>query len=218
MQKLVAELIGTFALVLFGTGAVIMNEQTQGLISHPGVSMVFGLIVMVMIYSFGNISGAHLNPAVTIAFTVAGRFPLKNVLPYVASQVIGALLASATLHVLFPMNTHLGATLPQGSVMQSFIVEMVFTFFLMLVIIHVATGSKEQGMFAGIAIGAVVFIEALVGGPISGASMNPARSIGPAIVSGNFNAWWIYLLAPVTGAVAAIPVYQLMQKKLPHNT
>jgi len=157
MNKYIAELIGTFALVFCGTGAIVINQHSGGAITHAGIAITFGLIVMAMIYTLGNISGAHMNPAVTIAFTIAKRFPLKQVLPYIVSQLAGAFIASVTLHYLFPSNDTLGATLPAGSEMQSFFLEFILTFFLMLVIINVATGSKEQGMFAGLAIGQQFF-------------------------------------------------------------
>lgn len=185
MRKYTAEAIGTFAIVFCGTGAIIINQETNGTVSHAGIAITFGLIVMSMIYALGNISGAHLNPAVSIAFTLAGRFSLKEALPYIFSQITGALLASLSLRYLFPNNEILGATIPAGSASQSFILEFILTFFLMLVIINVATGSKEQGMFAGLAIGGVVLLEAMFSGPISGASMNPARSLAPAVISGH---------------------------------
>ncbi|HTJ50038.1 MAG TPA: MIP family channel protein, partial [Cyclobacteriaceae bacterium] len=203
MRKYIAEVIGTFALVFCGTGAIIINQESSGAITHVGIAFTFGFIVMVMIYALGPISGAHLNPAVTIAFTFAKRFPAKEIVPYVLSQCIGAVLASGTLHFLFPLNILLGSTIPAGTELQSFIFELILTFFLMLVIIHVATGSKEQGMFAGLAIGSTVLLEAMFAGPICGASMNPVRSFAPAIVSGHLEHLWIYLLAPVIGAVAA---------------
>jgi aquaporin Z len=168
---------------------------------------------MAMIYTLGNVSGAHLNPAVTIAFTLAGRFKLKEVLPYVLSQLIGALLASGTLKLMFPANDTLGTTVPAGSVGQTFILELILTFFLMLVIINVATGSKEQGMFAGLAIGSTVLLEAMFAGPISGASMNPARSIAPALVSGHFEHLWLYIVATVIGAALAVPVWKFLNPK-----
>lgn len=208
MKKWVAECIGTFALVFCGTGAIIIDQETHGAVTHPGIAMTFGLIVMCMIYALGNISGAHLNPAVSIAFTVAGKFPLRQLPPYIASQLAGAVAASLVLKLLFPANTLLGATLPAGSAAQSFILEFLLTFFLMLVIIQVATGSKEQGMFAGLAIGSVVLLEAMFAGPICGASMNPARSLAPAIVSGHLKDLWIYVLATPLGAVAATPVWK----------
>lgn len=213
MNRYVAELIGTFALVFCGTGAIVINEQTNGAVSHVGIAITFGLIVMAMIYSLGNISGAHLNPAVTIAFTFAGRFKLKQVFPYITSQLAGAFLASITLKYLFPSNETLGATLPAGTEMQSFILEFILTFFLMLVIINVATGSKEQGMFAGLAIGSTVLLEAMFAGPVSGASMNPVRSISPAIVSGHLEHLWIYIVAPIAGASFAIPVFRILHPK-----
>jgi aquaporin NIP len=210
MKKYIAEAIDTFALVFCGTGAIIIDQQTNGAVSHVGVAITFGFIVMAMIYALGNISGAHLNPAVSIAFTIAKRFPLKELLPYIISQGIGAILASIILKYLFPANQFLGATIPQGSVSQSFILEFLLTFFLMLVIINVATGSKEQGMFAGLAIGSTVLLEAMFAGPISGASMNPARSLAPAIISGHTQHLWIYLTATTLGAVVAIPLWKYL--------
>jgi aquaporin NIP len=211
MKKYYAEILGTFALVFCGTGAIIINQESAGVITHPGIAFTFGLIVMVMIYALGPISGAHLNPAVTIAFTVAKRFPLKEVLPYLLSQAVGAFAASLTLKLLFTGNGFLGATIPAGSEVQSFTLEVILTFFLMLVIINVATGSKEQGMFAGLAIGSTVLLEAMFAGPICGASMNPIRSIAPAIVSGHVEHLWIYIVAPVIGAVLAIAVWKVIR-------
>jgi len=211
MKKYVAEVIGTFALVFCGTGAIIINQEASGVITHSGIAFTFGLIVMVMIYALGPVSGAHLNPAVTIAFTVAKRFSIKEVIPYILSQTTGAFLASGTLYLLFPANELLGSTLPAGSEMQSLVLELILTFFLMLVIINVATGSKEQGMFAGLAIGSTVLLEAMFAGPISGASMNPTRSLAPAIVSGHLEHLWIYLSAPIIGAVLAIVVWNFIK-------
>ncbi|HVZ96507.1 MAG TPA: aquaporin [Chitinophagaceae bacterium] len=213
MKRYVAELLGTFALVFCGTGAIVIDQQSNGGVTHVGIAITFGLIVMAMIYALGDISGAHMNPAVTIAFSIAKRFELKEVLPYIISQLAGGLLASGALHFLFPLNKTLGATMPAGSDMQSFILEFLLTFFLMLVIINVATGSKEQGMFAGLAIGSTVLLEAMFGGPICGASMNPVRSISPALVSGNTEHLWIYLIAPITGAAFAIPVFKVLHYK-----
>jgi len=203
MKSYLAEFIGTFALVFCGTGAIIINAQT-GVISHVGIAITFGLVVMVMIYAVGNISGAHFNPAVTIAFTVAKKFPLNQLPQYILAQIGGALFASLILKFLFPENILLGTTMPSGSAMQSFVLEIILAFFLMFVIIHVAHGSKEQGMFAGLAIGSTVLLDAMFAGPISGASMNPARSLAPALVSGNFSHLWIYLSAPLIGAVFAV--------------
>ena len=207
MKKYIAEVIGTFALVFCGTGAIVINQESAGVITHPGIALTFGLIVMVMIYALGPVSGAHLNPAVTIAFAVARKFPVKEILPYMISQVAGAMSASLVLHYLFPANQFLGSTLPAGEEMQSFILEVILTFFLMLVIIQVATGSKEQGMFAGLAIGSTVLLEAMFAGPICGASMNPARSLSPAVVSGHLEHLWIYIVAPVSGAILAVVVW-----------
>lgn len=217
MSKYIAELIGTFAIVFCGTGAIVVNQQSNGIVSHVGIAITFGLIVMAMIYSLGSISGAHFNPAVTIAFTIAKRFQLKQVLPYVISQLSGAFLASAILKFLFPANNTLGATLPAGTELQSFVLEFILTFFLMLVIINVATGSKEQGMFAGLAIGSTVLLEAMFAGPVCGASMNPARSISPAVVSGILEHLWIYIVAPIAGAAFAIPIFKILHYKNDQN-
>lgn len=218
MNKWLAEFLGTFALVFCGTGAIVINQESGGTVTHVGIAITFGFIVMAMIYALGHISGAHLNPAVTIAFTIAGRFGIKGVLPYIISQLAGAFLASFTLHYLFPGNATLGSTLPAGTDMQSAILEFILTFFLMLVIIHVATGSKEQGMFAGLAIGSTVLLEAMFAGPICGASMNPARSISPAVVSGHTEHLWIYIVAPILGAAFAIPAWKILNnKKTEHN-
>lgn len=217
MNKYLAELIGTFALVFCGTGAIVINEQSNGAVTHVGIAITFGLIVMAMIYALGDISGAHLNPAVTIAFAIANKFQIKQVLPYIISQLAGAFLASAVLTYLFPANETLGTTLPAGSVMQSFILEFILTFFLMLVIINVATGSKEQGMFAGLAIGSTVLLEAMFAGPVCGASMNPARSISPAVVTGHAEHLWIYIAAPIAGAAFAVLMFKILHYKNDQN-
>lgn len=213
MRKYLAEVIGTFALVFCGTGAIVINQESGGAITHVGIAITFGAIVAAMIYSIGDISGAHLNPAVTISFWVAKAFPAKDILPYILSQAIGAFIASFTLHYLFPLNVTLGSTLPAGSAMQSFILELILTFILMFVIIHVAKGSKEQGLFAGLAIGSVVLLEAMFAGPICGASMNPIRSLAPAIVSGHIEFLWVYLTAPFLGAVLAILSWMILKPK-----
>lgn len=213
MRKYIAEIIGTFALIFCGTGAIIINQISGGAITHAGIAATFGLIVAAMIYTVGDISGAHLNPAVTIAFWVAKVFPAKEILPYIISQGIGAFLASFTLHYLFPANETLGATIPAGTAMQSFILELILTFILMFTIIHVAKGSKEQGMFAGIAIGSVVLLEAMFAGPICGASMNPIRSLSPAVISGHLEHLWVYLTAPILGAVLAVLTWKVLRDK-----
>ncbi len=215
MKRYIAEVLGTFAIVFCGTGAIIINQESNGVITHIGIAITFGLIVMAMIYALGNISGAHFNPAVSIAFAVAGKFETKFLFPYIISQFAGALAASLLLRLLFPDNEFLGATMPSGTPIQSFIFEFILTFILMLVILSVAHGSQEQGMFAGLAISGVVLLEAMFAGPISGASMNPARSFGPALASGHLEHLWIYMTATVLGAVSVIPVWSYLQK--PHK-
>ncbi|MCX6274589.1 MAG: aquaporin [Bacteroidetes bacterium] len=211
-KKYLAEIIGTFALVFCGTGAIIIDEQTHGAVTHVGIAITFGFIVLAMIYAFGETSGAHFNPAVTIAFAVAKRFDPKQILPYIMAQLAGAFLATGVLKFLFPENINLGSTIPAGSQMQSFILEFILTYFLMLVIINVSQGSKEIGVIAGIAIGSTVLLEAMFAGPICGASMNPARSLAPGIVSGNIQTLWIYLLAPIAGAVSATLTWRMMNQ------
>ena len=203
MKKFTSELLGTFALVFAGTGAIVINDVSHGTITHAGIALTFGLIVLAMIYTFGDVSGAHLNPAVTLGFFAAGRMPGREVFPYVVAQVIGATLASAVLRGLFPAHANLGATLPAGSAMQSFVLEFILTAILMMVILSVSTGAKEKGITAGIAVGSVIALEAMFAGPICGASMNPARSLAPAVVSGQMGALWIYLVAPTLGALTA---------------
>jgi aquaporin NIP len=214
MRTYFAEVIGTFALVFCGTGAIVINQESGGAVTHVGIAITFGLIVAAMIYTLGDISGAHLNPAVTIAFWIAKVFPAKEVLPYLISQAIGAFTASLLVKYLFPANIKLGSTLPAGSPTQSFILEVILSFILMLVIMRVAKGGKEQGLFAGIAIGSVVLLEAIFAGPICGSSMNPIRSLAPAIVSGNTDSLWIYLTAPVLGTIIAVFAYNLLKKEI----
>jgi aquaporin Z len=208
MKKYIAEALGTFALVFCGTGAIVVNEITGGTITHVGIAVTFGLIVMAMIYTIGDKSGAHLNPAVTIAFTLYSVFPAREVLPYILSQVTGAFIASFALWFLFPDSVYLGATLPAGSNLQSLVLEFILTFLLMFTIVNVAESGKEKGLFAGIAIGSVVLLEAMFAGPVSGASMNPARSLAPALVSGHFQEVWIYLTAPFAGAALAVVIHK----------
>lgn len=210
-RKYLCEVIGTYGLVFCGTGAIVINEQTGGAIGHIGVAITFGAIVLAMIYAFGEVSGAHLNPVVTLGFLAAGRFPARQVVPYIGAQLIGAFLASGTVKLLFPDNLGLGATIPAGPAMQSFVLEVILTFFLMIVILQVAHGSREVGVLAGIAIGSTVLLEAMFAGPICGASMNPARSLAPAVVSGNMGVVWIYLLAPAMGAVGAAFLWPLLR-------
>ena len=211
MKKYVAEFIGTFAMVFCGTGAIVINQQTGGAITHLGIAITFGLIVTAMIYTFGSTSGAHFNPAVTIAFAISGLFNPKQIIPFVVAQIVGALAASCTLHFLFPENISLGATMPSGSAMQSLVLEFILTYFLMLVILFTSQGSKEVGVMAGLAIGGTVLLEALFAGPICGASMNPVRSLAPAIVSGNLTNVWIYLTAPIIGAATATATWKMIK-------
>jgi aquaporin Z len=209
MRKYAAELMGTFALVFAGTGAIVINDVTGGSVTHVGIAFTFGLVVMAMIYAVGDVSGAHLNPAVTAGFFLAGRLPGRCVIPYMVSQTIGAFLASFGLLLLFGNHAHLGATAPLGSPWQSFGLEAVLTWLLMFVVLSVSTGPKEVGVMAGTAIGGVIALEAMFAGPICGASMNPARSFAPAVVSGTLASLWIYLIAPMLGAAAAVPCWRL---------
>lgn len=197
-RQLSAEFIGTFIMVLCGTGAIVIGWN------HIWISAAFGLSVTGMIYLFGSTSGAHINPAVTIAFWLSGRFPGNDVLPYSIVQILGGLSASLLLLVVYPDIGNYGMTLPNGSVIGNALFEIFLTFILMFVIIYMSTGSKEVGVWTGAGVGLAVFLAAYLGGPISGASMNPARSIGPAIASGNLTALWIYLIAPPVGAGLAI--------------
>jgi aquaporin NIP len=227
MRALIAEALGTFCMVFAGTGAIIVNAETGGTITHAGVAITFGLVVMAMIYAFGDVSGAHLNPAVTLAFAISKRFAMKRVPGYVGAQLAGALAASLLLRLLFAENVTLGATMPRGPQWQSFVLEVVLTFMLMLVILAVSSGPREKGLMAGIAIGGVVALEAMFAGPICGASMNPARSIAPAVVgaltgpgggpgggpgSTALNALWLYIVAPVLGAALAVPTHALLKQ------
>jgi len=213
MRKLYAEMFGTFGLVFAGTGAIVINEISNGAITHVGIALTFGLIVLAMIYTFGDISGAHLNPAVTLGFWAARRLEGSNVLPYIGSQCVGALRASGTLRRLFPQNKRLGATMPAGGEMQSFVLETLLTFILMLTILNVSTGAKEKGVTPGIAVGAVIALEAMFAGPICGASMNPARSLAPALISLHVEHLWLYIIAPILGACLAVPACRCVREK-----
>ena len=217
--RLTAELIGTYILVFAGTGAVVV-EMLTGAMGHVGIALTFGLVVTALIYAFGHISGAHFNPAVSIAFTVMGEFEKKELIFYILAQLLGALLASLTLYLLFIVEiksmadvTYLGATLPRGSWWQSFVFEFILTFILMLVISSSAVHAKATKSFAGIAIGFTVGLEAMFAGPICGASMNPARSIAPAFVSGHLEHLWLYVVATILGAVASVFVYNIINDK-----
>jgi len=209
-RTLAAEFVGTFALVFAGCGAIMVDAET-GALGHVGVAISFGLVIMVMIYAVGHLSGAHFNPAVTFAFALSRHFLWPRALGYWSAQLLGALTAAAILRGSLGNIAHVGATLPSGSQSQSFLWELVMTFLLMFVIMAVATDTRAVGEAAAIAIGGTVGLDAMFGGPISGASMNPARSIGPALVSGDLHALWLYILAPLAGAALGALGYQFIR-------
>lgn len=210
LRRVVAELVGTYGLVTAGCGAIMVNSQTSAL-GHVGIALTFGLIILVMIAALGHISGAHFNPAVTIAFALTRHFPWREVLWYIAGQVSGAVLGALTLRVLIGDLAQLGATVPAGSAWQSFGIEVLLTAVLMLVIISVATDTRAVGTPAALAIGFTVALDALWGGPVSGASMNPARSFGPALIAGVWTDQWLYWIAPVIGAIIGAMLYQFLR-------
>lgn len=210
-NRYLAEAIGTFALVFAGCGAITVDSVYEGALGHVGVSLVFGLVVMAMVYAVGNISGAHLNPAVTLGFFFAGRLDGRSVPGYIGSQVAGALVAAVCLRMLFPDAATLGATTPAVGLVRAFAMEVLLTFLLMFVILNVSTGHMEKGIMAGVAVGGTIALEALVGGPVTGASMNPARSLAPALVSGRLSTLWVYLTAPLLGAYLAHPTCRWVQ-------
>ena len=210
-EALLAEFLGTFFLVLFGCGAVIVNELFGGELGQLGICIVFGLVVMAVIYSFGNVSGAHINPAVTLALCFAGRFDLKLLPSYVAMQLIGATLAALFLRWIFSESEALGLTQPNIGLFRAFVVEITISFVLMSVVLNLGGEQQEKKIMAGAAIGGVVTFAALVAGPITGASMNPARSLGPAIAALNFESIWLYVVAPVIGMLLACPVCRWVQ-------
>ena len=205
-RRLCAEAFGTFCLMFAGTGAAVVNEVSDGGVTHVGVALTFGLGVMAMVYALGNVSGCHINPAVTLGLCAAGRFGRALAVPYIGSQCAGAFLASCTLRVLFAESRVLGATIPAGSDFQSFALEFILTLILMVVILSVASGGSETRLMGGVVIGGVIGLEALFAGPISGASMNPARSLAPAVVAMQLDHVWIYIVAPIAGALAAVPL------------
>ena len=213
MKRYISEFIGTFAMIFCGTGAMTINEVSSGDVTHVGIAITWGLIVMAMIYAFGETSGAHFNPAVSIAFAYDKKFSWREVPKYILAQVLGAFAASLLLWFLFPSSEILGATIPTVDVWRAFVLEFLLTFFLMVVIINVSTGSKEIGAVAGIAIGAVVLLEAMFAGPITNASMNPARSIAPAFVSGNLQHLWMYIIAPILGALLAVVSCKMVKEE-----
>jgi aquaporin Z len=206
-KSLIAEFIGTFALVFVGTGAIIVNELTGG-VGDLGIALSFGIVIGVMVYALGNISGAHFNPAVSVGFYYSGQLSRPKLWRYILAQISGALSASSLLFLLFGDVANLGATLPRGGELESFILEIVMTFFLMFVILSVTSNRGAKLDVSGIAIGGAVAMDAIFGGPISGASMNPARSLGPSIVSRVFESQWIYIAAPIIGSLIAVLIYQ----------
>jgi aquaporin Z len=211
MNKYLAELLGTFALVFAGTGAIATNDVYGNVVTHLGIAVVFGLVVMAMIYAVGDISGAHLNPAVTLSFWAVGRMPVREVVPFVLAQLGGAMAGSAVVWAVYPQHPTLGATIPSVSWGQALLLEVVLAFVLMFVIVHVSTGAKEKGLMAGAAIGATVCLEALFASPLTGASMNPARSLAPALFSGQWAMAWIYVVAPPIGAVLGALTCRLLR-------
>jgi len=212
MRRYLSEFFGTFILVFAGCGAMVTNELYGGALTHVGVALVWGMVVMILIYSLGDVSGAHFNPAVTLGFIVAGRTKdYKNLSVYMVAQCLGALAAAYLLKFLFPASETLGATLPADTVGRAFAMEVMLTFILFFVILQVTTGAKEKGIMAGVAIGATVGMDAMFGGPVCGASMNPARSIGPAIASGHLEHLWAYIAAPLLGALLAAPTCRLLR-------
>ncbi len=213
-RALVAEALGTFALVFAGAGAIMVDAKTHAL-GHVGVAITFGLVIMAMIYAVGHVSGAHFNAAVTFAFALTRHFPWTRAVGYWGAQFVGAVAAAAVLRGSLGKIADVGATQPSGSQAQSFLWELVLTAILMFVIMAVATDTRAVGEAAAIAIGGTIGLDAMFGGPISGASMNPMRSIGPALVSGNLHALWLYIVAPIVGASLGAVLYQFVRGESP---
>lgn len=210
-----AEAIAAFTLVFAGCGAVIIDRISHGQVTHVGVAVTFGLVIAAMIYATGHISGAHINPAVTLAFALTRHFPFARVPGYWLAQLAGASIAGLVLRALFGNIAHLGATLPAHGDGQSFVLEVILTFFLMFVIMAVATDDRAVGQAAALAIGGTVLLDAMFGGPISGASMNPARSFGPALASATWAHLWIYFVGPILGALLAAFAYEVVRGERP---
>ncbi|MEX2217310.1 MAG: aquaporin [Phycisphaerales bacterium] len=216
-RRLGAEAFGTYCLVLAGTGAIVIDQISNGAITHVGIALTFGLVVLTMIYAVGDVSGAHINPAVTLGFLAARRISAPLAAMYMLAQAAGALLASLTLTALFPERHSLGETMPAGPPLQSFFLEAILTMILMVVILGVATGAKEKGIMAGVAVGGTIALEALFAGPITGASMNPARSLAPAVVNLNFQHLWLYLAGPPLGALVGVAIGAALQLSRPRE-
>jgi len=212
LRRSTAEGIGAFALVFAGCGAIVTDTVDEGALGTVGIALVFGLVIMAMVYATGHLSGAHLNPAVTLAFALTRHFPRREALAYIGAQLLGALAAAALLLAVWPSEpASLGATVPSVGAGSAFVYELVLTAFLMFVIMAVATDTRAVGAGAAIAIGGTVGLDALFGGPVTGASMNPARSLGPGLVSGELHQIWIYIAAPVAGAAIGALAYQLVR-------
>lgn len=211
MRKFIAEFLGTFALVFCGTGAIVINDVSSGSVTHAGIAITFGFIVTAMIYTFGHISGAHLNPAVSLAFATTDRFDRKLTIIYIVAQLLGAMSASLLLYWLFPNHHDLGSTLPQIAILKVFVIELLLTYFLMLSILFVSQNAKISHL-TGFVVGQVVLLEAMFAGLITGASMNPARSIAPALVSGNLSNLWTYIFAPIAGALLASLTWKYLEE------
>jgi MIP family channel proteins len=211
-RRAAAEGLAAFALVFAGCGAIVTNAEYDGALGVVGIALVFGLIVMVMVYATGHLSGAHINPAVTVAFTITRHFPPRDAAAYIAAQLAGALLGALLLVAVWPdQPAELGATVPSVGAGSAFVYELVLTAFLMFVITAVATDTRAVGAAAAIAIGATVALDALFGGPVTGASMNPARSLGPALVAGEWDDFWLYVAGPLIGAALGALAYQFVR-------
>jgi MIP family channel proteins len=212
-KRAAAEALAAFALVSAGCGAIIADTQDHGSLGAVGVALTFGLVIMVMVYATGHLSGAHINPAVTVAFTVTRHFPPRDALAYIAAQITGAIVAALVLLVLWPdQPADLGATVPTVAVGRAFLYELLLTAILMFVIMAVATDTRAVGAAAAIAIGGTIALDALFGGVATGASMNPARSLGPALVSGTWTDFWVYVAGPISGATVGALAYQLVRR------
>jgi aquaporin Z len=211
-RRVAAEIFGTFVLVFAGTGAIVFDSVNPGKIGHVGIAMTFGLVVMAMAYAVGSVSGAHLNPAVTVGLWLARRLPGRQVPAFVAAQCVGAFAASGLLYAMFPTHPTLGATLPYGPAWHSLVLEVWLTAVLVFVILAVTIAEPGVRVLGGAIVGAVIMLEAMFAGPISGASMNPARSLAPAVMSGNLEHLWVYMLAPVVGALLAVPTCAVIQQ------
>ncbi|WJX50561.1 hypothetical protein P8452_36847 [Trifolium repens] len=214
IQKVIAEVIGTYFLIFAGCCVVILNkvEETKGTITFPGICVTWGLSVMILVYSLGHISGAHFNPAVTVSFAIYRHFPLKQVPLYLVAQVVGSVLASGTLYLLFDVDEEsFFGTTPAGSNMQSLVFEILTSFLLMFVVSAVSTDNRAIGELAGIAVGMTIVVDVFIAGPVSGASMNPARTLGPAVVMHNYKGFWVYVLGPFIGAILGASAYNLIR-------